>query len=501
MQKYTYDREDLANRLSDGCILGHTTPHSTKIWVRVAVAGTYTLIVSTQRIQVAPDAIGEQLIDRYLQTIGIQNPILEHHDFQPETDKTHVFPISGLNPNTVYYYAVVAVPQVNINRRWRFGFENPHCFTTPLEKPTEVTFGYFSCHDPFKKGTSGMDLWEDFFTILTEYRASFVIGGGDQMYMDCTKEDIWDWVKDNKDSLWEKFRYDAPGLIEYFKTIYRYVYRKYWSFPEVKKVFRSFPMYMIWDDHEIMDGWGSYTEEERSDKLDSLFEWENPEQNLFLVDAMFQAAKAVYIEYQHSHNPVNTLQPAHDPFQFDYPISHGDIGLYTLDMRGHREYRDDDSNDGERILGAVQFARLQNWIESSEIQEKKALCIISPVPVVHWHSTLMNVLDISIAKDDFRDEWDHESNKIFQFTSSAITRPPAPKVASAMVLDRGKLGHKDNTQKWQITSFEKLLFVARHNFGLIRCQSTENNGIEIWGHLYSSEHEDNELILSRVKLS
>ena len=95
MQKYTYDREDLANRLSDGCILGHTTPHSTKIWVRVAVAGTYTLIVSTQRIQVAPDAIGEQLIDRYLQTIGIQNPILEYHDFQPETDKTHVFPISG----------------------------------------------------------------------------------------------------------------------------------------------------------------------------------------------------------------------------------------------------------------------------------------------------------------------------------------------------------------------------------------------------------------------
>ena len=37
MKKYTFEREELANRLSDGCIVGHTTSSSTKIWVRVAV--------------------------------------------------------------------------------------------------------------------------------------------------------------------------------------------------------------------------------------------------------------------------------------------------------------------------------------------------------------------------------------------------------------------------------------------------------------------------------
>ena len=59
MKKYTFEREELANRLSDGCIIGHTTSSSAKIWVRVAVAGMYTLIVSTQRIKVDPYEIGK----------------------------------------------------------------------------------------------------------------------------------------------------------------------------------------------------------------------------------------------------------------------------------------------------------------------------------------------------------------------------------------------------------------------------------------------------------
>lgn len=557
MKKYTFEREELANRLSDGCIIGHTTSSSAKIWVRVAVAGMYTLIVSTQRIKVDPYEIGkdeeiEDYLERIKERVGIRDPILLRHEFNDEKDKTHVFnialpkgPDETSDQGTTYHYAVVANKDVPVNRRWRFGFEKEHSFQTPPEEPQNITFGYFSCHDPFKKGASGIDLWDDFYDILTEYQASFVIGGGDQIYIDCTKEDIWKWVKENKDQLWDEYQNDKPGLIKYFKTIYRYVYRKYWSFPEVRKVFRSFPMYMMWDDHEIMDGWGSYTDDERSDKLDSIFEWENKEQNLFLVDAMFEAAKAVYVEYQHSHNPGETPVSVDPTPQFDYQFCQGDIGFYALDMRGHRNYA---GKDGERILGKNQFDRFKTWIQSDEIQQKKVLFIISPVPVIHWHSTFVNGLDVSIAKDDFRDEWDHESNyterdkmldqvfaysreegkpiiflsgdvhcaavfkltrsgegnakaKVFQFTSSAITHPPAHKIVSLMVLERGKLGHNKDARKKQLTKFEKLLFVARHNFGLIRCKSTKNKGMEIWGHLYSSDNKENELICSRIKLS
>ena len=39
---------------------------------------------------------------------------------------------------------------------------------------------------------------------------------------------------------------------------YRDIYRGYWGFESVQRVFESFPTYMIWDDHEIVNGWGSY---------------------------------------------------------------------------------------------------------------------------------------------------------------------------------------------------------------------------------------------------
>jgi len=534
MRKYTHERDDLANRLSDACIIGHTTTNSAKIWVRVAVAGEYTCVVSKQRIKVDSTEIGNQPVEAYLISKGIQTAALLMHNITTETDKTFVFELSGLDENTTYHYAVVACPGVAVHPRWRFGFEKAHCFKTPPQESNAVTFGFFSCHDPFKKGTSGIDLWDDFYDVLNEHEASFVIAGGDQVYIDSTKEDIWKWVNKNKDQLWDEFRHNEQGLIDYFKTIYRYVYRKYWSFAELRKVFRRFPMYMIWDDHEIMDGWGSYTDDELSDKLDSLFEWENKEQNLFIAYAMFKAAKAIYIEYQHSHNP-NT-----DADQFDYAFSKGDVGVYTLDMRGHRKYTG--NNDGHSVLGVDQFKRFKNWIESSEAQSKKALFIVSTVPVVHWNSTFVNALDISGAKDDFRDEWDHESNfkerdkildlvfnysktsdkpviflsgdvhcaaafkltrrgnnsnaKVFQFTSSAITRPPAPKISSAFILSGGKLGHEKGGK---ITSFEKLLFMTRHNFGLIKCK-TRGDAFEVWGYLYSSDNADGELIQSRVRL-
>jgi len=534
MKKYTFEREDLSSRLSDACIVGHTTRSTAKIWVRVAVAGTYTCVVSKQRMKFDAADIGQQVIDVYLEDKGIQTHSLLERQIESKDDKTCVFELSNLEANTVYHYAVVANPGVGIDRRWRFGFAEAHHFKTLSEQTKTLTFGYFSCHDPFKRGTSGMGLWDDFYAMLDEHDANFVIGGGDQMYIDCTKEDIWKWVSKHKDQLWDDFRHDEQGLIDYFKTIYRYVYRKYWSFPELKKVFRSFPMYMIWDDHEIMDGWGSYTDDELSDKLDTLFEWENKTQNLFIAYAMFKAAKAVYIEYQHCHNPDTPDN------QFDYPLSKGDVGLYTLDMRGHRKYTG--LNDGKSVLGDEQFGRFESWISSAEMKAKKALFIVSPVPVVHWNSTFVNALDIASARDDFRDEWDHESNykerdkildlvfqysrqsgkpvvflsgdvhcaaafqltrrggdavaKVFQFTSSGITRAPAPKISTAMMLKSGKLGHEKGDK---ITCFKRLLFVTRHNFGLIRCKAKDGT-FEVWGNLYSSENEENELIQSRVKL-
>ncbi len=38
---------------------------------------------------------------------------------------------------------------------------------------------------------------------------------------------------------------------------YRDVYRGYWGFQSLRRVFDSFPTYMIWADHDIGDALGS----------------------------------------------------------------------------------------------------------------------------------------------------------------------------------------------------------------------------------------------------
>ncbi|WP_185022410.1 alkaline phosphatase D family protein, partial [Pseudomonas frederiksbergensis] len=91
------------------------------------------------------------------------------------------------------------------------------------------------------------------------------IGGGDQVYVDCQDNkyfpDIWEWLQDNKDELVKTYarngKLHPPSLDIYLLSLYRWYYRVYWKFPHMQEIFSRIPQYMIWDDHEIMDGWGS----------------------------------------------------------------------------------------------------------------------------------------------------------------------------------------------------------------------------------------------------
>ena len=241
--------------------------------------------------------------------------------------------------------------------------------------------------------------------MLEEQNADFVIGGGDQAYVDTTETDIWKWLQKNKGDLLKETK---PKILEIMLSWYQDVYRGYWGFPHVRRVHRSFPNYMIWDDHEIMDGWGSRTGDELSDELDTWYEFENKRNNLMLADTMFEAAKAVYHQYQHCHNP-KTVDGV-----FDFPLAQKHAEFYFMDMRGQREFdlarlrKRDRKKATDRILGKQQLARLIDWFKNISAKTK-IVYIVSPVPIIHWTGFAVNAGDVLGAKDDFRDEWDHNS--------------------------------------------------------------------------------------------
>lgn len=531
-----YDKEDrpwLGLRLTSAAIVGHTTETSTRLWFRVHTPGDFYLIVTTERIDVSlrprvDDYSGGLVLESEDSSKPIPGLIYsERQRFGFHSDCTHVFDVDDLEPGTTYHYALFAL---NKSRReaWEVGRDEPHTFRTQ-SRGDSLSFGFFSCHMPFKSDeVRNMHMWSHLGQVLAQQGAAFLIGGGDQVYSDGdSKVDIWRWLRKNKDEVWDLLRRDRSQCLEVMKSWYRDIYRGYWGYLALRRVFRQTPTYMIWDDHEIMDGWGSYTQDELSDLLDSIWEWENRKQNLTLARAMREAAITVYEEYQDSHNPRR------DHKGWDYTWRCGPAAFFAFDMRGAHDYEAEE----QRLLGPQQWERFKDWINRETLSDSKVLFVVSPVPVLHLSEFIANTLDLTLLglADDLRDEWEHKSNhaerdellslvfdrahqsgkrvvflsgdvhvsaafrlsragqrraRVYQLTSSGITYCKAPGALLRLaVRNRGHLGVAKGQPK---ISFERLQEVfTDNNFATIHLEPDRNDlsGIRVAWDLYGDSGE------------
>ena len=86
---------------------------------------------------------------------------------------------------------------------------------------------------------------------------------------------------------------------------------------EVADMLATVPTLMMWDDHDIFDGWGSLMDRTEFD------------------ERLYRAAERVFVEYQHLRNPGTTFA-AHPPF--GYSFWRGDVGFHAVpgDAAAHR---------------------------------------------------------------------------------------------------------------------------------------------------------------------
>jgi len=396
-------------RLSRSAIVGHTTPVSTRIWFRTKNEGKHSLILSGAPFgkpegDPTVDIEGLELqIDHLGDSTTIPLLFAKEINSSHATDNTTVVDVPNLSPDTRYQYALIREPGNGQPNEWELGFEAGLSFTTLPDSTDAFTFGLYSCHMPYPSdyGESGFQarMWSVFQEELNYANARFVIGGGDQVYSDGNeKMSVWNWL--------EKVRDDNPDDLD-MVSWYRDIYRGYWGIGALQSIHRNYPNYMIWDDHEIMDGWGSYAPDELSQQLDTLFRWEDPEENIALANRMKKAATQVYNEYQHSHNPPTDT--AADVFDYDFTACGTDY--FVLDMRGHRTFVEGGKHN---ILGKSQYGRFNAWAQGLMGSENKGpIFVVSPVPVVHLKDFVSNVLDwLSIlgAQDDVRDHWEHDGH-------------------------------------------------------------------------------------------
>ena len=522
--------------LEIGAIVGHATLDSVRLWLRTGRTGQFTLLLSTRDATLDADAtaalreglggVPRSLDDAQALVADSRRIDFDIEDF--DSDTTVVLDLDDLSPDTRYGYVLYFRDE----ERVLLGHNRLRGFRTPpaSEERRPFQFALLSCHMPYKKsGLSGrrtetrnLEMWDYLGATLERHghHVDLVIAGGDQCYTDGVPTlDIWRYLN-------HRMRRDGDSLLPDEASMlswYRDIYRGYWGFPSVQEVFDSFPTYMVWDDHEIGDGWGSHQLAENgtgdgvSKMLPDLEEKGlTRDEGLELAQRMFRAAQQSYEEYEHSHNP-----PTEDGV-LDYSFRRGGCAYYVLDGRGQRDI----GRESFRILGREQFDRFAAWIEGLDPEETAFLFVVSAVPVLHTRAGLVNaderwVIDQAGLGDDLRDSWEHElhdeergallralfaaaargirvcilsgdvhvsavfsmedeeGHRIYQLTSSAITYGLSRAVS--WVLSAGAADSGETSEGYR---FERLALYADSTYALI---SVDPQAGESWFKLYGEQ--------------
>lgn len=313
---------------------------------------------------------------------------------------------------------VFEVRQKSHAQQIAYGFDDklPWAFHVPA-KSASPKMGFTSCNgfsDPkvMKSVGEKNTLWAHLIALHAEEPYHILLMGGDQVYAD----QIWQGPEMEK---WRGLPHDDRRKYKFTKALkdevtdfYFNLYRTRWaaefqnskdqtvrSNPETAAAFASIPTLMMWDDHDIFDGWGSY----------------NPDdQNCPVYQGIFDVAKTHFLAFQQHVDPnTEEVRPGTiaDQNSYSYALKVGDISILALDTRSERTQ--------EQVISLDSWNAIWKWSEGLKSATQggpRHLFVISPVPVVHADfgsiESLLNFLPgEQELEDDLRDHWQSEPHR------------------------------------------------------------------------------------------
>lgn len=227
--------------------------------------------------------------------------------------------------------------------------------------------------------------------------------GGDQIYSDA----MWAVIPELK--AWSALPRDKRFKAAFTATLRRkleayfsQLYLERWSQPEVAALLASLPTVMMWDDHDILDGWGSYPAEQHYAPV---------------YQGIFEVARAAFALFQRQawDQPAPGTLPGQDHHNAAWRI--GSLGLLVLDMRSERRPQLLQSTPGgdvlqaDQVLSARSWSAVYQWLAAQEAAGGlRHLFVMSSVPVVHPGLELVEkVMGVlpgqQEMEDDLRDHW------------------------------------------------------------------------------------------------
>ena len=232
---------------------------------------------------------------------------------------------------------------------------------------------------------------------------SLLVGGGDQVYAD----QLWNQAplkklrgEDKKD----KIAADPADISDSdeglrVELIERYIdlYVETWSRKYARDMLASVPGVFTWDDHDIMDGWGSHSKEQREAGC---------------YRELFAAASECFEVFQTGGLDANI--PAENSGEhflqsLTFEEEEGHLGVVVPDLRSertrHQVFSEEQWDDLRRELR--NFARG----EEEGRERSRHLIVVSAIPLVFRRYRFDDIPDSSGLQDDLIDQWEHGNRR------------------------------------------------------------------------------------------
>ena len=327
------------NRIELGPIVGHTDQQSTRIWIkvfddpgfyrlRIAGVGTFDF-VSTE----APGSL----------------------EF-----RTAIAVATGLRSDITYRYNVLRLGRFLAGARGTF-----RTMPDPASMAL-LTFCAISCNAAKDEGA-----WKAFGKFVEDSKPQFILMMGDQLYLDEDGIDVFRCHRKSTPAVRRK------AIVE--------KYRINWSRDPVRKVLANVPVYMMWDDHDLRDGWGSAA----SDSETLVAKHTRGRAIFDMCKAYYEDCRDIYWHFQGCHNPrprdgidpalpnyIDGPPPSPTRYTMPYAFRCGRLVVLMLDSRGERDvFREE-----LPILGARQWQFIDD-VFANLPSDVEALVVMTPTPI------------------------------------------------------------------------------------------------------------------------
>lgn len=298
---------------------------------------------------------------------------------------------SGVDATEVRSFRLT-IPQTACEQRVRYDVDGAvHSFVIPAQGAAP-TCAYTSCNGfsdakMIKRVREPNAMWRRMAERHGARAHHLLLMGGDQVYSDS----MWDEV----DALraWRALPADAREQAPFTETLraqvdafYFRLYLERWRQPAVAAMLAQAPSVMMWDDHDIFDGWGSYPEaQQHSPVYQGIYSVARHYFRLFQLHAADDACVALRLPGQPG---------------YSQGLRVGDCAILVLDLRSERSRT--------RVMSDEAWQAAYTWLE--EQHGCRHLFVMSSIPVVHPDFSTLEALLCALPgqpalQDDLQDHW------------------------------------------------------------------------------------------------